>query len=190
MSQLPSQSATAVPAEYSPDERVLLLHLAHRAIHARLHGQALDLTPPTPHLALERGAFTTLHHHGQLRGCIGYVLPVNSLYKTIAETAGAAAFEDPRFTPVTANEAWELKIEISVMSPLFPISPHEVEVGKHGLLVSFEQWRGLLLPQVPLEHGWDAETFLNETCRKARLPLDAWRHGAVLEAFTAEVFAE
>lgn len=190
MSQLPSQAVTAAPAEYSHEERATLLRLAHRAIDARLLGKPLDLTSPSPHLAEERGAFTTLHLEGTLRGCIGYVLPVASLYKTIAETAGAAAFEDPRFEPMTEAESRQLKIEISVMSPLFPVSPDEVEIGKHGLLVTFQGRRGLLLPQVPLEHGWDREVFLNETCRKAWLPIDAWRHGAYLEAFTAEVFGE
>lgn len=179
-----------MPAEYYPAEREILLQLAHRAIDARLHRHPLELTPPSSHLAEARGAFTTLHLYGELRGCIGYVLPVAPLYKTIAQTAAAAAFEDPRFEPVTAAEASGLKIEISVMSPLFDVTPDRVEVGKHGLLISFENRRGLLLPQVPIEHRWDAETFLNETCRKACLPLDAWRRGARIEAFTAEVFGE
>jgi AmmeMemoRadiSam system protein A len=190
MSQLPSQSAAVSPAEYSLAEREILLQLAHRAIAARLHGEAIDLKAPMPHLAEPRGAFTTLHINGELRGCIGYVLPVNPLYTTIAETAVAAAFQDPRFNPVTEREARELKVEISVMSPLFPIAPKQVEVGKHGLLISLDGRRGLLLPQVPVEHGWDAETFLSETCRKAWLPADAWREGANIEAFTAEVFGE
>lgn len=190
MSQLPDQSVLAGSAEYSPDERDTLLRLAHRSITARLRGVGIDLTPPSQHLAEPRGAFTTLHLNGELRGCIGYVLPVASLYKTIVQTAAAAAFEDPRFEPVTPSECPALKIEISVMSPLFPIAPEQVEIGKHGLLVSFEKRRGLLLPQVPIERGWDIQTFLAETCRKALLPTDAWRRGAQLEAFTAEVFAD
>jgi AmmeMemoRadiSam system protein A len=125
-----------------------------------------------------------------LRGCIGYVLAVAPLYRTVAETAMAAAFEDPRFDPVTESEARELNVEVSIMSKLFPIRPEDVEIGRHGLLVSMDRRRGLLLPQVPLEHGWDRQTFLNETCRKAWLPPDAWQHGAQLEAFTAEVFGE
>lgn len=190
MSLRPDHSALAVACEYSPTEREMLLQLAHRAIEAHLHGEAVDTTPPTPHLAEERGAFTTLHLGEHLRGCIGYVVAVNSLYRTVAETAIAAAFEDPRFDPVTPAEVSSLKVEISVMSPLFPIVADEVEVGKHGLLVSFQGRRGLLLPQVPLEHGWDRETFLSETCHKAWLPPDAWRHGAELLAFTAEIFSE
>lgn len=190
MSQQPRDSLVDVAAEYSPAEREILLQLVHSAIAAKLAACVLDLTPPTPHLAEERGAFTTLHLNGELRGCIGYVLPVSSLYKTVANTAVAAAFEDPRFDPVTVEEAAALKAEISVMSPLFPISPEQVEVGKHGLLVSLGMRRGLLLPQVPFEHGWDRVTFLNETCRKAWLPVDAWQRGAALQAFTAEIFGE
>jgi len=190
MSQLPSQSGASTASEYSPAERELLLRLVHRAIDARLSGTDLDLTPPTDHLAEQRGAFTTLHLHGSLRGCIGYVLPVASLYRTIAETAVGAAFDDPRFPPVDPTEAPELEAEISVMSPLFPVRPDEIEIGKHGLLVALDGRRGLLLPQVPLEHAWDRETFLSETCRKARLPADAWRRGAQLQAFTAEIFSE
>ena len=190
MSQQPDSRVVASPAEYTPAEREILLQLAHRAIEARLRDINIDVTAPTAHLAEERGAFTTLHLHGQLRGCIGYVLPVAPLYRTIAETAAAAAFEDPRFEPVSEAEASLLKAEISVMSKLFPIQPDEVEIGKHGLLVSLDRRRGLLLPQVPIEHNWDRETFLNETCRKAWLPLDAWRTGAELYGFTAEIFAE
>lgn len=150
----------------------------------------MDLTAPTPHLEEQRGAFTTLHLHGKLRGCIGYVLPVASLYKTVANTAVGAAFEDPRFERVKAPEAPELKVEISVMSLLFPIEPKDVEVGKHGLLISWNMRRGLLLPQVATERNWDAQTFLSETCRKAMLPVDAWQRGASIEAFTAEIFGE
>src|SRR5271165_1902940 len=112
---------TPATSEYSKDERELLLHLAHRTITSALEGRQIDLTPPTPHLAELRGAFTTLHLHGKLRGCIGYVVPTHSLYRTVAEAAQAAAFEDPRFQPVTTDEVGELSIEISVLSPPQPI---------------------------------------------------------------------
>ena len=177
-------------SEYSPEERKQLLRLAHHAVEAELRQLPLDLRPPSPHLAEPRGAFTTLHSHGKLRGCIGYVTALHPLYTTVAETAVAAALRDPRFPPVTASEAPALQIEISVLSPMAPIAPNAVEVGKHGLLVTLGAFRGLLLPQVPLEWGWDRETFLAETCRKAGLPPDAWQHGATLEGFTAEIFGE
>jgi AmmeMemoRadiSam system protein A len=178
------------PPEYSDEERRLLFQLAHHAIAARLDGRDLDTTPPTEHLAQLRGAFTTLHLRRELRGCVGYVFPLYSLYRTVAETAVAAAFQDVRFPPVTAQEASELKIEISVLSPLRPISADQVEVGRHGLVITFGVCRGLLLPQVPSEHGWDRETFLCQTCVKAGLAPDSWQRGARIEAFTAEVFEE
>jgi AmmeMemoRadiSam system protein A len=177
-------------SEYSPAERTLLLGLAHRSIEAAIEQREVDLTPPTEHLAEYRGAFTTLHLHGRLRGCIGYVFPTQSLYQTVAETAKAAAFDDPRFEPVTLPEALAVKIEISVLSPLQPAAPEEVVVGKHGLVVTQGSRRGLLLPQVPLEWEWDRETFLTQTCLKAGLAPDAWRRGAELQTFTAEVFGE
>jgi uncharacterized protein len=128
--------------------------------------------------------------HGELRGCVGYVLPVASVYRTVAETARAAAFEDRRFFPVRADEVSALRVSLSILSSLSPIRPEDILVGRHGLLVSLGAHRGLLLPQVPVEHGWDVETFLEQTCHKAGLPGDAWREGAKLEAFTAEVFGE
>jgi AmmeMemoRadiSam system protein A len=177
-------------AEFSPEERALLLCVAHKAIEAALAGSRYKAEPPTPHLAELRGAFTTLYLHEQLRGCVGYVFPIASVYQTVAETACAAAFDDNRFPPVTAPEAAELELLLSILSPLRPIRAEEVEVGSHGLMVTLGPYRGLLLPQVPVEHGWDRVTFLEQTCRKAGLPLDALQKGAVLEAFTAEIFGE
>ena len=132
----------------------------------------------------------TLHENGELRGCIGYVVAVEPLEETIREMARAAALEDPRFAPVTRGRAGKLQVEISVLSPMFEIAPEDVVVGRHGLMVSYEGRRGLLLPQVAPEWGWDRETLLAQTCRKAGLPTDKWRRGAKLEAFTAEVFGE
>lgn len=176
--------------EYSRDERLTLLRVAHASIESQVADQALSLEAPTPHLAKKRGAFTTLYIRGELRGCVGYVFPVSSIYRTVAETARAAAFEDMRFSPLLAAELPDLEIHLSVLSTLAPVRAEEVEVGRHGLLVSLDGRRGLLLPQVPVEHGWDRETFLEQTCRKAGLALDAWRHGAALEAFTAESFGD
>ena len=176
--------------EYSRQERELLLQLAHRSIEAALEGRTLDLTAPTPHLEEMRGAFTTLHLQGRLRGCIGYVVPTHSLYRTVADTAQAAAFDDPRFRPVTVEEVPHLAVEISVLSPPQPIRPEDVVTGVHGLIVSQGGRRGLLLPQVPVEWHWDHDTFLSQTCLKAGLPSDAWLQGIDLQAFTAEVFGD
>jgi len=179
-----------VPNEFTPEERAVLLKLAHESIESAFDQREISLAAPSPHLAEPRGAFTTIYCQGALRGCVGYVLPVASLYRTVAETARAAAFEDTRFWPVTREEAPQLEVSLSILSPLTPIKPEEVEVGRHGLVVSHHGRRGLLLPQVPTEHGWDRVTFLEQTCRKAGLPLDAWQKGATLEAFTAEVFGD
>ena len=176
--------------EYSSEERQLLLRLAHQAIDTALEGSELTTPGISEHLQQHRGAFTTLHLEGDVRGCVGYVFPVAPLFQTIIETARAAAFQDMRFLPVTREEAAQLQISISVLSPLFPIKVEELELGKHGLLVTLGNRRGLLLPQVPAEHGWDRKTFLEQTCRKAGLPPDAWQHEATLEAFTAEIFGE
>jgi|SRR5579871_5129673 len=186
--QQPAASAPA--AEFSSQERELLLHLAHEAINAALEERKLDLPALSEPLRQQRGAFTTLYLNGEVRGCVGYVLPAAPLFQTIIETARAAAFQDMRFLPVTREEAAQLRISISVLSPLFPIKAEEVELGRHGLLVTQGNRRGLLLPQVPAEHGWDLKTFLEQTCRKAGLPTDAWEKGATLEAFTAEIFGE
>jgi AmmeMemoRadiSam system protein A len=177
-------------SEFSAEERLLLLRVAHDAILSQLERREISLDPPTAHLAQPRGAFTSIYLRGDLRGCVGYVLPVGSVYRAVAETARAAAFEDARFPPVTREEASDLRIQLSILSPPQPISSEAVEVGRHGLLVTLDGHRGLLLPQVAVERGWECTTFLEQTCRKAGLPLDAWRKGAMIEAFTAEVFGD
>jgi len=176
--------------EFSTEERTILLRLAHESILSALDEREIPLDPPSAHLAELRGAFTSLYLRGELRGCVGYVLPVSSVYRAVAETARAAAFEDTRFCPVTREEASDLQIELSILSAPQPIAADAVEIGRHGLLISMAGRRGLLLPQVPVEHHWDRVTFLEQTCRKAGLPLDAWQKGAKIEAFTAEVFGE
>jgi AmmeMemoRadiSam system protein A len=155
-----------------------------------LERRNISLDPPTEHFAQPRGVFTSLHLRGELCGCVGYVLPVSDVYRAVAETARAAAFEDMRFHPVRLEEAAQLEIELSILSPPQLIRAEGVEIGRHGLLISMSGVRGLLLPQVPVENHWDRTTFLDQTCRKAGLPLDAWQHGARIEAFTAEIFGD
>jgi AmmeMemoRadiSam system protein A len=185
-----SGASASAGQEYSSEERSQLLRLAHDSIAAALQNQDLSRDAPSGHFAEARGAFTTLYLRGELRGCVGYVLPRYSLYRAVAETARAAAFEDHRFAPVTQEEAPLLKIELSILSPPQRISAEQIEVGRHGLLITGHGRRGLLLPQVPVEHGWDRVMFLQQTCRKAGLPFDAWQSGATIEAFTAEIFGE
>lgn len=180
----------AEPWEFSAQERSLLLSLAHESIGSALDKREISLESPSSHLAEPRGVFTTICFRGQLRGCVGYVFPTTSLFRAVAETARAAAFEDSRFLPVTREEVPELEVSLSVLSGLAAIQPEGVQVGVHGLLVSQHGQRGLLLPQVPVEHGWDRLAFLGQACRKAGLATDAWQHGAFLEAFTAEVFGD
>jgi AmmeMemoRadiSam system protein A len=185
-----SSSAGGGHNEFAPEERIVLLKVAHESILSALEHREISLDSPSPHLAEPRGAFTTIYLHGLLRGCVGYVLPVVSLYRTVAETARAAALEDTRFSPVNLEEAPALEISLSVLSRLKVMRPEEVEIGVHGLVVSHGGRRGLLLPQVPVEHQWDRVTFMEQTCHKAGLPLNAWKEGATLEAFTAEVFGD
>lgn len=188
----PSRASTpsGVAAEFSSEERSILLLLAHESIASAVQRREISSAAPSNHLAEPRGVFTTLYLHGQLRGCVGYALSTSSLYFAVAQTARAAAFEDPRFAAMTQGELAELKVSLSILSPLQPIRPEEIEIGRHGLVISQSGKRGLLLPQVPVERKWDRMKFLEQTCVKAGLPADAWRSGAVIEAFTAEVFGD
>jgi AmmeMemoRadiSam system protein A len=172
-------------------EREELLRVARRTVEGYVRDRRVpEVSGLSGRLAAPGAAFVTLKKKGRLRGCIGYTEAVAPLFKVVQECAVAAATEDPRFPPVTPAELPSIDLEISVLTPLVPIRADEVEVGRHGLMVSHLGRRGLLLPQVPVELGWDRETFLDQTCVKAGLPPDAWRRGATLEAFTAEVFGE
>jgi len=187
-----TESVCSGPEAYlDASQRTGLLGIARRALGGYL---GTGKIPPEEgaqgKLAAPGAAFVTLTKNGRLRGCIGYTEAVAPLYKVVQECAVAAATEDPRFPPVSLNELSSLRVEISVLTPLVPILPEEVEVGRHGLMVEQGRMRGLLLPQVAVESGWDRETFLDQTCVKAGLSPSAWRHGATLRAFTAEVFGE
>jgi len=140
----------------------------------------------------KRGAFVTLTKQGELRGCIGYVFPIKPLAATVQEMAAAAAFRDPRFTPVKKNEVADLEIEISVLTPLKEIKDvNEIEVGTHGIVIEQGPYSGLLLPQVATDYGWDRITFLEHTCKKAGLHSDAWQDSeTVIKIFSAEIFHE
>lgn len=172
-------------------DQQFLLRLARQALEESVRYHRLpEVEEPQGPLRENCGAFVSLHKAGRLRGCIGYVEALKPLYQAVRECALAAALRDPRFDPVTPEELPALRAEISVLSPLFEISREQIEVGRHGLLVSRGEHRGLLLPRVAVDWKWDRERFLEETCRKAGLPDDAWRHGGKIQAFTAQVFAE
>jgi AmmeMemoRadiSam system protein A len=190
----PREAAAHIPEgiaqEFSDHERGLLLEIAHLSIESELNQRPFLLDPPSERLAQLRGVFTTLYLQQRLRGCVGYFEPIKPLHVTVAETARAAAFNDTRFQPVSLREAPELEISLSILSPLRPVRAEEIEIGVHGLVVTRGAYRGLLLPQVAVEHNWDRVTFLQQTCRKAGLSADAWTQGVLLRAFTAEVFGD
>ena len=174
----------------SRDQRRLLLRVAREAVVERVVGsEAERATSPT--MARASGAFVTLRLDGALRGCVGQVEVTTSLVETVREVAMAAATEDPRFDPVRDDELASVVVEVSVLGPLESCAgPDDVEAGRHGLVVEDGARRGLLLPQVALEFGWDRDVFIANTCAKAGLRPDAWRRGATLFRFEAEVFSE
>jgi AmmeMemoRadiSam system protein A len=176
----------------SETQRERLLQIARQSLrHAVGAGPAPSLETDDPDLLRPSGAFVTLEVQGQLRGCIGHIEPVYPLVRTVAEMAREAALSDPRFRRVTAEEEPEITLEISVMSPVTPVPDLEqIEVGRHGLVVEQGNRRGLLLPQVAPEYGWSREEFLQHTCMKAGLSADAYRKGARVEWFEADVFGE
>ncbi len=174
----------------SPDEKNELLRLARRAVRTAIEdNRIVQYETQDPKLLGARGAFVTLKKRGDLRGCIGYIEPLFPLYDTVIRTAVYAATQDRRFPPVTREELDDLEYEISVLTtPEKVDGPGRVEVGRHGLVISRGENRGLLLPQVAVECGWDRDTFLSQACVKAGLPPDAWKKGAEISTFEAIVF--
>jgi AmmeMemoRadiSam system protein A len=170
--------------------REALLALARRALEAAVTGDAPPCAAGVPVFDQRAGAFVTLESGGQLRGCIGQLEP-DRLGDVLVHCARAAALEDPRFVRVAPAELPQIVVELSVLTPLSPLAdPALVEPGVHGLVVAHRGRRGVLLPQVAVEWGWSAEEFLCQTCRKAGLPEDAWRDGAKIFTFEAEIFGE
>jgi AmmeMemoRadiSam system protein A len=175
----------------SESDRRQLLQIARAAIAAHIAKQEIDDPPLEGALAEFGGAFVSLHRKGDLRGCIGHVEADEPLGAVVRRCAVAAASEDPRFAAVAAAELPDLDIELSLLGPLEPVtSAGEIEIGRHGLVVSQGWRRGLLLPQVASEWQWTAEEFLAHTCRKAGLPFDAWKRGAQIFRFEADVFSD
>lgn len=181
-----------------------LVKLARRAIATALQtGEVLSPPPDAPEeLRGPRGVFVTLHRHfgdeRLLRGCIGVPLPVKSLVEATIESALNAAFRDPRFSPLEADEFNQVTVEISILTVPQRVEvkdpreyPAKIRIGRDGLLIESEWQRGLLLPQVAVEHGFDATTFLEQACLKAGLPKDAWQKGDIrVHTFQAQIFAE
>jgi AmmeMemoRadiSam system protein A len=173
------------------NDRETLLDIARDAIRAHVTGTRPESGVTGELASRHGGAFVTLHHRGDLRGCIGHIEADRPLAQVVAQCAVSACSVDPRFAPVAAEELPDIAIELSLLGPLEEIAgPPDVEVGRHGLLVARGWHRGVLLPQVAVEWHWDASTFLAQTCRKAGLPVDAWQQGATVWRFDAEVFGE
>jgi AmmeMemoRadiSam system protein A len=185
-------------APLDADERAFLRELAWRAVRAAAKGEAAPEPSAvaqerglalTDRLKEPRGAFVTLHEGGQLRGCIGTIEGRMPLARAVADNGAAAAVGDPRFPPVTPDELSNLTLEISALTPLRAVDgPAGIEVGRHGILLGKQGRQAVFLPQVATEQGWDLPTTLGHLCRKAGLPPDAWRDGASLRVFEAEVF--
>ena len=178
--------------QLSESSQTELLGLARQSIRQfLLAGKKNTQKSVNPELQAQLGAFVTLHNQRCLRGCIGVISSALPLHETVQDCAISAATLDSRFDSVSLSELEEINIEISVLSPLALVrNISDIEIGVHGLLVSSQGKRGLLLPQVATEHQWNRETFLQQTCRKAGLPLDAWQRGAEVRTFTAYVFSE
>ena len=173
-------------------QRRALVDIARGAVADKVAGResAMPLPQDLPEAS---GAFVTLKRKGELRGCIGTLECRRPLAEEVARVAVCAAHEDPRFEPVRPSELEEIDVEVSVLGPLEEIDPFDpgaIVIGVHGLVVERGYRRGLLLPQVATEWGWDRETFLAHTCAKAGLPADAWRNGAKIYRFAAEVFGD
>ena len=191
---MPGDSTAALSA----DERRQLVAHARAAVltkigpdrHVDLRSDGAE--PQTAALAAPGAAFVTLHVGGELRGCIGTLERKRSLWSVVGEMAGAAATRDPRFSPIDVTDLRDMTVEISVLTPDTVIHrPEEIEIGRHGLDIRRAGARGLLLPQVAVEHGLDRENFLAATCRKAGLAADAWQDGRTeIRVFEAEVFGD
>jgi hypothetical protein len=189
--KMKEEKKVGVDLGLSEEEKKTLHHIAKTVIENMARGKPVpEFKVDAPTLKENRGAFVTINKRGQLRGCIGYIEGHGPLYKTIEEMAEAAAFRDPRFSPVTEKELPDLEIEISVLTPLKRITDvNEIEVGKHGIYIKKGWYSGLLLPQVATEYGWDRKTFLEHTCQKAGLPTSAWKDkNTEIYIFSADIF--
>lgn len=173
------------------EQQKVLLNLARQAIMSKLTGSQIN-KPVDAALMIKCGVFVTLHKKEELRGCIGYIKGYKDLVSSIVEMAQSAAFRDPRFESVSTTEIEEIEIEISILSDMIPVmDTTEIVIGRDGLLLEHPLGSGLLLPQVPVEWGWDVPTFLRQLCYKAGLTPGSWADDkAQLYRFSAEIFSE
>jgi len=180
-----------MPSLSEADQKAILELARQAVVEAVSRNRRLEQIPNNGIFALKRGAFVTLHVEKRLHGCIGVIEAKDALGENIAHCAMSAALQDPRFRRMQPADLATLEIEVSLLSPLEAIRPEEIEIGKHGLLIEHGFHRGLLLPQVAVEHRLDVERFLKETCYKAGLPYDAWKAPETrIYGFTCQVFAD
>jgi len=191
-----------VAEKLSDEDGAFLVKLARSAIASRIKGETTRMTGTAPDRLkdLRRGVFVTLNTYPELelRGCIGYPYPVKNFLDQVVDAAISAAFGDPRFMPLEEDELDRIVVEVSVLTVPEELStrdrrllPSMIEIGRDGLIIESRLGAGLLLPQVPVEYGWDAEEYLTNLCFKAGLPPTYWlTDQAVIKRFTAEVFAE
>ena len=175
------------------EEKNKLLEIARNVIEYKLAGKGIpEFQVESATLKGKKGTFVTLKKHGQLRGCIGFIDAKKPLYRTVEEMALAAAFNDPRFSPLNQEELKDISIEISVLTPFREVEDiSEIEVGVHGIYIVKDFYSGLLLPQVATQYNWDRLTFLKETCHKAGLSSDAWSDKDTrIYIFSADIFGE
>jgi len=172
-------------------DRISLLQLARSTLAEFVTNGTLPSTANHGVFAERCGVFVTLQIGERLRGCIGILEGRRPLGEAVVHCAAGAARDDPRFPPVQTDELAAIHIELSILSPLAPIRPEDIVIGLHGLAIRAEGHNGVLLPQVAIHHQLDRERFLAETCRKAGLAVNAWRHpGTQILGFTSEVFSE
>ncbi|UCH93708.1 MAG: AmmeMemoRadiSam system protein A [Candidatus Aminicenantes bacterium] len=178
--------------QYTVEEKKELLQLARKTIENYLSGSKKEY-PETdnPKFLEKRGVFVTLHKKGDLRGCIGYALPIKPLIEAVVDNAISSATEDHRFRPVSVDELADIDIELSILTVPQKVKSYEdVVVGRDGIIISKSFMKGLLLPQVPVEQGWDLEQYISWGCRKAGLPADEWKKGVDIETFQGIFFGE
>lgn len=177
---------------FDHNEKKTLLRLARQAIETYLkEGENKTFYTDNSKFIKKKGVFVTLHKHGELRGCIGYPLPIKILYEAVIDNAVSAATRDPRFPALTLKELDEIDIEISILSvPKKVSSVDDVVIGRDGIIITSGFHRGLLLPQVPVEQGWDLKQYISFGCMKAGLPKDEWEREVQIETFQGEVFGE
>jgi uncharacterized protein len=182
-----------VQKELTPNEKSALLDIARKAIEMYIQTGETYIEPREEmSLNVRSGCFVTIKQNGRLRGCIGNFQSELPLFREVTEMAVASATKDPRFYPLKAEDLQSITLEISVLSPLHKIEGiEEIEVGSHGIYLEKGYYRGVLLPQVAIEHQWDRETFLKQTCLKAGLPTDSWKaEDAAIYVFSAQVFGD